>query len=91
MIERFIMYGMFWGLLGLFLLSPRMLYKGVYEMCYGDLSPTDKIVSWIPIYNTYAAEKMYLGGVPWITVSLVCTVVSIIVRYIVVFLLPISS
>ena len=76
------------GLFAIVFYCPYLFSKGICLMEYGWFSRDDKIKSMIPLYNVIHGEKVYTGKFPITGLSFVILVVSLILRFIVIFTMP---
>lgn len=72
--------GLLLGIFFMLFLTPYTLSKGIWIINYEDIIFQDKVRCAIPIYNMFQAQRMYTGGVPWIFISTMVTIVIFVVR-----------
>lgn len=88
MLKSLIVTGFFVGLIAMIFVTPAKYTQGIFKLEYGELSPADKIKSWIPLYNVTRSESLYTGKFSLILISTIAFFVSFGVRFACVFLAP---
>lgn len=79
--------GFLMGLVAMFVIAPKEVYRGIMLIQYGSLTKDDKAKSWIPVYNIVKAESTYTGKVSSIFISFVVLLVLVVLRFVCVGLL----
>lgn len=88
MLKSLIVTGFFVGLIAMLFITPARYAQGIFKLEYGELSPADKVKSWIPLYNITKSESLYTGKFSLILVSTIAFLVSLGIRFTCVFLAP---
>lgn len=72
----------FIGVVSILFYTPMVFARGIFTLSYGTLSSKEKVLCYIPVYNTIKAEVEYTGKFSKIAIATAMLLVSVLVRVI---------